>query len=47
MGEWVCLEATTYVDGLGLADTALLDERSRIGRAAQTLLVRPRVPSGA
>ena len=27
---------------LGLADTALWDERGRIGRAAQTLLVRPR-----
>jgi hypothetical protein len=42
VGEWVCLEATTYVSGLGLADTALWDERGRIGRAAQTLLVRPR-----
>jgi Thioesterase-like superfamily len=46
-GEWVCLEATTYVDGLGLSDTALWDERGRIGRAAQTLLVRPRARSGA
>jgi hypothetical protein len=41
-GEWVCLEATTYVSGLGLADTTLWDERGRIGRSAQTLLVRPR-----
>jgi hypothetical protein len=41
-GEWVCLDAVTYVDGLGLTDTALFDERGRIGRAAQTLLVRPR-----
>jgi hypothetical protein len=40
--EWVCLEAVTHVDGLGLSDTALWDERGRIGRAAQTLLVRPR-----
>jgi hypothetical protein len=42
VGEWVCLDAVTYVDGLGLSDTALWDERGRIGRAAQTLLVRPR-----
>ena len=41
-GEWVCLDATTHVDGLGLSDTALWDERGRIGRAAQTLLVRRR-----
>jgi hypothetical protein len=41
-GEWVCLDAVTYVDGLGLSDTALWDERGRIGRAAQTLLVRRR-----
>ena len=46
-GEWVCLEATTHVDGLGLSDTVLWDERGRIGRAAQTLLVKPRPPSGA
>ncbi len=41
-GEWVCLDAVTRVDGLGLTDTALWDERGRIGRAAQTLLVRRR-----
>jgi hypothetical protein len=41
-GEWICLDAVTHVDGLGLTDTALFDERGRIGRAAQTLLVRPR-----
>lgn len=41
-GEWVCLDAVTRVDGLGLTDTALFDERGWIGRAAQTLLVRPR-----
>ena len=43
-GEWVCLEARTYPErnGVGLADTALYDERGRIGRAAQTLLVRAR-----
>ena len=34
VGEWVCLDAVTHVDGLGLTDTALFDERGRIGRAA-------------
>jgi hypothetical protein len=47
VGDWVCLDAATRVDGLGLTDTALWDERGRIGRAAQTLLVRPRAESGA
>jgi hypothetical protein len=44
VGEWVCLDARTYPEpnGVGLADTALYDERGRIGRAAQTLLVRAR-----
>ena len=43
-GEWVCLDAVTYPEsqGVGLADTVLWDERGRIGRAAQTLLVRAR-----
>jgi hypothetical protein len=43
-GEWVCLGARTFPDelGVGLADTALYDERGRIGRGAQTLLVRER-----
>ena len=40
-GEWVCLDALTLPEesGVGLADTLLRDERGRIGRAAQTLLV--------
>jgi Thioesterase-like superfamily len=42
LGEWVCLDAVTHVDGLGMADSALYDERGRIGRAVQTLLVRSR-----
>lgn len=42
LGEDVCLEAVTHVDGLGLADTVLWDARGRLGRAAQTLLVRER-----
>jgi len=41
-GEWVCLDSVTQVDGLGMTDTALWDERGRVGRAAQTLLVRSR-----
>ena len=41
-GEWVCLDSVTHVDGIGMTDTALWDERGRIGRAAQTLLVRAR-----
>ena len=40
--EWVCLDSVTHVDGLGMTDTALWDEHGRIGRAAQTLLVRAR-----
>ena len=43
-GEWVCLDAITIPEptGVGLADTALHDERGPIGRALQTLLVRRR-----
>jgi Thioesterase-like superfamily len=41
-GEWICLDAVTHVDGIGMTDTALWDEQGRIGRAAQTLLVRAR-----
>ena len=43
-GEWVGLDAVTMPlpSGVGLTDTALWDERGRIGRAAQTLLVAPR-----
>jgi hypothetical protein len=43
-GEWVCLDAITTPEpsGVGLADTALHDERGPIGRALQTLLVRER-----
>ncbi len=44
VGEWVCLDAVTYAepDGVGLSDTALLDERGLIGRVSQSLLVRER-----
>jgi Thioesterase-like superfamily len=44
IGEWVCLDAVTIPepDGVGIADTALMDERGSIGRAVQTLLVAER-----
>ncbi len=43
-GEWVCLDAVTHPGdrGAGLAESALLDERGRLGRAAQSLFVRRR-----
>ncbi len=43
-GEWVCLDAITIPEptGIGIADTALYDERGPVGRAAQTLLVGER-----
>jgi hypothetical protein len=43
-GEWVCLDAETFPEenGVGMADTRLLDETGQIGRAAQTLLVAER-----
>jgi hypothetical protein len=43
-GEWVCVDAVTLPqpNGVGTAESVLSDERSRIGRAAQTLLVAER-----
>jgi hypothetical protein len=41
-GEWIGVDAVTRLDGVGLAESVLYDERGRIGRGAQTLLVRPR-----
>jgi Thioesterase-like superfamily len=41
-GDWIGVDAVTRVDGLGLAESVLYDERGRIGRGAQTLLVRRR-----
>jgi hypothetical protein len=43
-GDWICLDAVTFPEpnGIGVADTTLLDERGTIGRAAQTLLVAER-----
>lgn len=44
VGEWMCLESRTRVweGGIGLADTVLFDERGRVGRATQALLIAPR-----
>jgi len=43
-GEWVCLDAVTapVSTGVGIADSALHDERGPLGRALQTLLIRER-----
>ena len=43
-GEWVHLDAVTYVgpQGVGLSESVLHDTTGRLGRAAQTLLVRRR-----
>ena len=41
-GEWVAVDAVTHLDGVGLAESVLWDERGRVGRGAQTLLVRRR-----
>lgn len=44
VGEWICLDARTTVsqDGVGLAESVLYDERGRVGRAVQSLLVARR-----
>ncbi len=43
-GEWICLESQTRIvrGGIGVAESVLYDERGRIGRATQALLVAPR-----
>ncbi|MEV7687768.1 thioesterase family protein [Streptomyces bungoensis] len=43
-GEWVCLDARTAVDGagIGLAESALHDEKGPLGRGSQTLYVAER-----
>jgi hypothetical protein len=43
-GEWVCVDAVTLPQptGIGTAESVLSDERGRIGRAAQTLLIAAR-----
>jgi len=41
VGEWVGLDAVTYAEptGFGVAESVLHDERGRIGRAVQTVLI--------
>ena len=43
-GEWVCVDAVTRPQptGIGTAESVLFDERGRIGRAGQSLLVARR-----
>lgn len=44
VGEWICLDARTHLasNGCGMAESALYDEQGLIGRATQSLAVRPR-----
>ena len=44
-GEWVALDATTHfgADGIGLAESALLDGAGFVGRGLQTLVVERRL----
>ncbi|HEX4279636.1 MAG TPA: thioesterase family protein [Solirubrobacteraceae bacterium] len=44
VGEWICLDSATRIahDGVGVAESVLYDERGRVGRATQALLVAPR-----
>jgi len=44
IGSWVGLDATTRVgpDGIAVAESVLHDERGRVGRAVQALLLEPR-----
>jgi hypothetical protein len=43
-GEWVCVDAVTrpQANGIGTAESELSDQRGRIGRAAQSLLIAQR-----
>jgi hypothetical protein len=43
-GEWVCVDAVTRLhrNGIGTAESVLSDQRGRIGRAAQSLLIAQR-----
>jgi hypothetical protein len=44
VGEWVCLDARTYLgsNGCGLAESSLYDVEGLIGRATQSLAIRIR-----
>jgi hypothetical protein len=43
-GEWICLEARTIIPagGVGIAESTIYDQRGRVGRAVQALLVASR-----
>ncbi len=43
-GEWIGLRSRTLLppDGIGVSESVLYDERGRVGRALQALLVAPR-----
>jgi acyl-Coa thioesterase superfamily protein/acyl-CoA thioesterase superfamily protein len=43
--EWICLSSATRISagGIGLAESVLYDERGRVGRATQALLIAPRL----
>jgi hypothetical protein len=49
VGEWVCLDAVTWMEdhGTALAESRLWDESGPIGRSLQSLLVDDRAPGGA
>jgi hypothetical protein len=44
IGEWICLQSETRIatGGVGIAESVLYDQRGRIGRAIQALLVTRR-----
>lgn len=44
VGEWVCLDAVTHPQpqGIGLAESALYDEKGPLGRSTQTLYLATR-----
>jgi Thioesterase-like superfamily len=44
VGEWICLASETRIasQGIGIAESVLFDERGRVGRATQALLIAPR-----
>lgn len=44
LGEWICLDSQTRITrgGVGIAESVLYDQRGRVGRATQALLVAPR-----
>jgi hypothetical protein len=44
VGEWIYMDSCSTLDtaGVGLAETELYDEKGRVGRGAQALMVGPR-----